>query len=144
MEVAPHMPYAPNIVFRMRWFAGLVLGAFIAVPLLLPGTPSLAPSPAAGRSPAARQPASGVAAVAARTPHKQLSVIVQMRSGAASGPAMRAVRAAAGRTTQRLSVINGFGARLSAAAAADLAQRDDVSAVSLDGRVAPQSIRASD
>src|SRR5215213_1163163 len=146
MEVASHMPYAPNIVFRMRWFAALLLGAFIALPLMLPGAPSLTPSPSSNGAPAATQPAiaPGLAAVAARTPAKRVSVIVQLRSGATSAAAMRSVRLAGGRTTQRLSVINGFGARLTAAAALELARRADVRVVSLDGRVAPQAIRASD
>src|SRR5215210_4522806 len=60
------------------------------------------------------------------------------------GEGMRSVRAAGGRATQRLSVINGFGARLTAAEALELGRRDDVRVVSLDGRVAPQAIRASD
>ena len=46
MEVASHMPYAPNIVFRMRWFAGLVLATLAVLPLTLSGAAASLPSPA--------------------------------------------------------------------------------------------------
>jgi hypothetical protein len=46
MEVATHMPYTPNIVFRMGWFAGLVLAVLAVLPLLLSGAATSLGSPA--------------------------------------------------------------------------------------------------
>src|SRR5215210_7095373 len=145
MEVASHMPYAPNIVFRSRWCVGLLVGAFLAFPFLSGASPGVS-SPPSNPGPASTQPAeaSALAAIAARTPAKRVSVIVQLRRGVAAAEAMRSVRAAGGRAMGRLSVINGFGARLTAAEALELGRRADVRVVSLDGRVAPQAIRASD
>jgi len=43
---------APNIFFRMRSFAGLLLGAFLVFPPMLVGPQSTAPSPPSGPAPA--------------------------------------------------------------------------------------------
>lgn len=69
---------------------------------------------------------------------------MRLQRGQLGEQAMRGVREAGGRTTGRLSVINGFGARLSAADAVALSRRRDVRAVTLDARVEPQDVRASD
>jgi serine protease AprX len=137
MEVAPDMPYASNIVFRMRWFAGLLLGAFIAFPLMLPGAPSVIPSSPSSAAPAATQPAvsSALAAMAAHTPGKQVEVIVQLNAGTTRADAVPLIRALGGTVTRDLHIINAVVARLPAAGARELASRPAVKAVSLNGAV---------
>src|SRR5215210_971119 len=137
------MPYAPNIVFRMRWMIGLALGLLaVALPVALSNAGAELSAPQLTRT-AAPASSPSLASLAQREPGKRVGVIVQLRQGVTAGEAMRSVRAAGGRTTGRLSVINGFGARLSAAAALQLSRRGDVRVITLDARVAPQGIRAS-
>jgi serine protease AprX len=84
------------------------------------------------------------AAEAASGRDRHLEVIVQMDAGRAPAAGKSAVRAAGGRVTGDLPIINGFGAELSADAAEQLAAADGVKAVTPDGAVEPQDVKASD
>src|SRR5215210_5704325 len=135
------MPYAPNIVFRMRWFAGLLLGAFIAFPLMLPGTPPVvAPAPSSAPAPAQTAVAPALAAMAARTPGKRVEVIVQLQAGTKRAAAAPLVRELGGRVTRDLHIINAVVAKLPAGGATELAARPGIRAVSLNGMVKPQGV----
>ena len=71
-------------------------------------------------------------------------VIVQMEAGTPASGAVELVRDSGGRVTGKLPIINGFGAELPAAAAERLAKADGVKAVTPDGAVEPQDVKASD
>ena len=71
-------------------------------------------------------------------------VIVQLDAGASTEAAKALVRQDGGRVTGDLPIINGFGAEVSADAAKDLAAADGVKAVTPDGAVEPQEVKASD
>jgi serine protease AprX len=71
-------------------------------------------------------------------------VIVQLDAGHSTGPAKALVRADGGRVTGDLPIINGFAAQLSADAAERLAGADGVRAVTPDGAIEPQEVKASD
>ncbi len=144
MEVASRMPYGPSIRLKMRWMVGLKLAVLAGLAVAVSGAGTALSAARFASSPTAAASAADVAGLAQRDPAERIGVIVQLRAGASAIEAMRSVRAAGGSTTGRLLVINGFGARLSAAAGLRLSRRADVRVVSLDGRVAPQSIRASD
>jgi len=75
---------------------------------------------------------------------ERAKVIVQMESGASAASAIAQVRDSGGSITGKLAIINGFGAELSADAAARLAKADGVKAVTRDGAVEPQDVKASD
>jgi len=137
------MPYAPNIVFRMRWMVSLALAAaVVALPVALTGSSSVV-APASAAAPVAAEP-SGLSTLAAKEPGRRVGVIVQLRSEASISGAMSRVRELGGSTGGRLTVIHGFGADLSAAAAQKLSRDPAVRVVSLDARVTPQDVRASD
>ncbi|MEA2125243.1 MAG: serine protease AprX [Solirubrobacteraceae bacterium] len=74
-----------------------------------------------------------VAAAAARTPDRELRLIVQQRPGF---DVAGAVRTAGGRVDRRIGLIDGLAVRLPAAAAPRLARQAGVRAVSLDAPVA--------
>ena len=71
-------------------------------------------------------------------------VIVQLEAGHSTAAAKALVREEGGRVTGDLPIINGFGAKLSADAAEHLAAADGVKAVTPDGAVEPQDVKASD
>ena len=71
-------------------------------------------------------------------------VIVQLEAGHSTTAAKALVRADGGRVTGDLPIINGFAAQLSADAAEHLAGADGVRAVTPDGAVEPQEVKASD
>jgi serine protease AprX len=75
---------------------------------------------------------------------EQTQVIVQLEAGQTTGAAKAQVQAAGGLLTGDLPIINGFGAKLSADAAKRLAAADGVKAVTPDGAVEPQDVKASD
>ncbi|HEY3021558.1 MAG TPA: S8 family peptidase [Solirubrobacteraceae bacterium] len=120
---------------RISW--GGLLAAFAAlaaaVALAGAGGASLAP-PAASTAAPAGAPAPSLAALAARSPHRRVEVIVQL-DRASSADATALVEAAGGRVTRRLELIHAVVARMPAAAAARLAQRPAVRAVSLNAKV---------
>jgi serine protease AprX len=82
------------------------------------------------------------ATAAADTARSQ--VIVQLEAGRAAAAVKAQVRADGGDVTGDLPIINGFGATLSADAAKRLAAADGVKAVTPDGAVEPQDVKASD
>jgi hypothetical protein len=142
MEVAPHMPYAPNIVFRIRGFAGLLLAA--------PGRGSADALGHAGRRPLAcvgYRTRRGAALPHARArrhgrAHARQAgrAIVQLNAGTERSAAAPVVRELGGQVTRDLHIINVVVAKLPAAGAGarDLAARPGVKAVSLNGAIKPQ------
>ena len=131
------MPFAPNIVFRMRWMVGIAL---LAIAAIVPATiaRSGAELPATGSAPVAAAPlpslTPALADLAARTPGKRVEVIVQMTAGTKRAAAAPLVRALGGRVTRDLHIINAVVATLPAAGARELAAQPGVRAVSLERR----------
>jgi serine protease AprX len=117
----------------LRWghlaaFAALAIALVLAVAagpdLARPGAATGAPSPS-------------LAALAARSPHRPVEVIVQLRRKAAgSREATALIESAGGRVTRRLELIHAVVARMPAGAAARLARSPRVRAVSLNATVA--------
>jgi serine protease AprX len=138
------MPYAPNIVFRMRWMIGLALAfALIAfVPAAI--SHSGASLPSTGAAPTAVAPlpslSPGLADLAARKPGKMVDVIVQLNPGTTRADAGPIVHQLGGRVTRDLHIINAVVAKLPAAGARELAARSDVRSVSTNGAVKGQSM----
>lgn len=104
-----------------RWWAMCLLAVLLFAPLMV-GTST--PAQAASRT----QPE--LLAMAAEQPGAMIDVIVQ-KTTAANG-VEQAVASLGGTVGRDFSIINGFEATLSAAAAAELAQADGVKWVSLD------------
>jgi serine protease AprX len=135
------MPYAPNIVFRMRWMIGIALLALAAI---VPATiaRSGAELPSTGSAPVAAAPlpslSPALADVAERTPGKRVEVIVQMTAGTKRAAAAPLVRELGGKVTRDLHIINAVVATLPAAGARELAARPEVHAVSPNGAIKPQ------
>ena len=127
---------------RIRWgmfgmstlvSAGLlVLTVLVAVQL--PAQLAQAELPAGGAS---------LTELASTEPGKQVDVIVQLERGTSAAQGASLVRAAGGTVTRDLHIINGFGAELSAAAAANLAGKSGVRSVSLNGTVEPSAVDTS-
>jgi serine protease AprX len=123
----------------MRLASVVVLASLAFVAALL--------APAGERSPArvgwADQPATGsggtvspaLAQVAQAHPRRSVEVIVQLQRGTASEAGRALIASHGGRVTRELHIINGFGARMSAAKAASLATEPGVRSVSLNARV---------
>ena len=137
------MPYAPNIVFRMRWMVGIAL---LAIAAIVPATVarSGAELPASGSAPAAAAPlpslTPSLADVAERTPGKRVEVIVQLNAGTERAAAAPLVRELGGRVTRDLHIINAVVAKLPAAGARELASRPEVRAVSPNGAIKPRAL----
>jgi len=136
------MPYAPNIVFRMRWMVGIALLAIAAaLPVALTG--SHVELPAAGSAPAVADPTPSLtpalAEMAERTPGKRVEVIVQLNPGTNRAAATPVVRELGGTVTRDLHIINAVVATLPATGARDLAARPEIRAVSLNGAIKPQA-----
>jgi serine protease AprX len=136
------MPYAPNIVFRMRWMIGIALLAIAAaVPVALSG--SRAELPATDTAPAAETLPSlspSLAALAERSPNERVEVIVQLDAGTTRAAAAPLVRELGGTVTRDLHIINAVAAELPAAGAAELASRPEVRAVSPNAGTKPQAV----
>jgi serine protease AprX len=136
------MPYAPNIVFRMRWMIGIALLALAAI---VPATiaRSGAELPSTGSAPVAAAPlpslSPALADAAERTPGKRVEVIVQMTAGTKRAAAAPLVRELGGTVTRDLHIINAVVATLPAAGARELAARPEVRAVSPNGAIKPQA-----
>jgi serine protease AprX len=135
------MPYAANIVFRMRWMAGLALGLLaVVLPIALAGSgaelPSVRTAPAVAPVTPSLTPA--LADMAARTPGKRVEVIVQLNPGTTRAAAAPLVAELGGKVTRDLHIINAVVAKLPAAGARELAARDEIRAVSLNGAVKPK------
>ena len=137
------MPYAPNIVFRMRWMIGIALLAIAAIPVAL--SRPAAELPATGAAPAAAATLPSInpalADLAAREPGKRVEVIVQLDAGTTRAAAAPLVREAGGKVTRDLHIINAVAAELPAAGAAELASRPEIRAVSPNGAIEPEGRR---
>jgi serine protease AprX len=126
---------------RIRWgmhamstaiSAGLLaLTVFAAIQL--PGSLAQAGIPAG----------SSLTELASAQPDRQVDVIVQLERGTSVAQGRNLVRSAGGQVTRDLHIVNGLGAELSASAAADLAGKPGVRAVSLNGAVKPSAIDTS-
>src|SRR4051794_33136033 len=124
MEVARHMSYASNIVFRMRWMVGLALGLLaIALPLAIAGSGAeLSPAGSAPAvAPVTPSLSPALADMAARPPGKRVEVIVQLTPGATRAAAAPLVAELGGRVTRDLHIIKAVVAKLPAAGARELA-----------------------
>ena len=118
-----------------RWGTRIVLAVAVAVGL---GTasqngtlPSSTPGPSMASPDALTPP---VARLAQTDPEQEIRVIVQAQPGAAD--AVASALAAAGASEERyVRLINGFGARITAAGAALVAKAPGVHAVSLDAKI---------
>jgi serine protease AprX len=127
---------------RIRW--GVVgMSTFVSAGLLvltvlvavqLPSQLAQAELPPSGTS---------LTELASTQPGKKVDVIVQLERGTSATRAASLVHAAGGEVTRDLHIINGFGAQLNAAAAADLAREPGVRSVSLNGVVKPSAIDIS-
>jgi serine protease AprX len=132
------MPFAPNILFRMRWMIGFALLALAAV---VPATiaRSRAELPVTGTAPVAVAPlpslTPALADLAVSKPGKRVEVIVQLTQGTKRSVAAPLVSQLGGRVTRDLHIINGVVATLPAAGARELAAQPNVRAVSLNGAV---------
>ena len=88
--------------------------------------------------------ASIFAAVPAAAPAaERVEVIVQMDAGRSAATGKSAVRAAGGKVTGELPIVNGFAAELSAGAVDRLEDAEGVKAVTVDNAVEPQGISLS-
>ena len=136
------MPFASNIVFRMRWMIGIAL---LAIAAIVPATiaRSGAELPATGSAPLAAAPlpslTPALADLAVSKPGKRVEVIVQMTQGTKRSAATPLVSALGGRVTRDLHIINAVVATLPAAGARELAARHEVRAVTLNGAIKPQA-----
>jgi serine protease AprX len=127
---------------RIRWgifgmstlvSAGLlVLTVLVAVQL--PSQLAQAELPAGGAS---------LTELAASKPGQKVDVIVRFERGTSAAEGASIIRAAGGHVTRDLHIINGAGAELSAAAAADLGGKAGIDSVSLNGAVKPSAIDTS-
>ena len=120
------MPYAPNIVFRMRWMVGIALLAIAAVVPVASRAPALSCPPRAPLpSPPPRCPSltPALADLAERKPGKRVEVIVQLDAGTTRSAAAPLVRELGGKVTRDLHIINAVVATLPAAGARELAAR---------------------
>jgi serine protease AprX len=108
--------------------------ASLIIPLAIGGTPSTSASAtAAVVAPANVTPA--LASLARTEPGRTVSVIVQMNRGWSPQHGAALVRTAGGEVGRTARIINGFGARMTAAAALRLASRPSVHAITLDGAI---------
>jgi serine protease AprX len=138
------MPYAPNIVFRMRWMIGLAVAFALVAILPTAISHSGAQLPATGSAPTAAAPlpslSPALADLAARKPGKTVEVIVQLNPGTTRASATPVIHALGGRVTRDLHIINAVVAKLPATGARELAARSDVRAVTMNGAVKGQSM----
>jgi serine protease AprX len=84
---------------------------------------------------------SALTQLAFRHPNRQVEVIIQLRPGTNPSGADSLVTSAGGDVIRDLPIINGLGARLSAAEAQDLSGDASVRAVSVNGQIKSQAIR---
>jgi serine protease AprX len=85
----------------------------------------------------------GLDKLAAAHPEKWVDVVVQLQRGMSIDQGSRLVQSAGGELSRELHIINALGARMTAAAAANLADRPGVRFVSLNGAVKPSQVDTS-
>ena len=125
-----------------RWMVATVLASLLSIAtfLALRSAQNLAPTLPA--SPPATAPAPKVSGalsnLAATDPGRRVEVIVQLAPGADMTSGRALIRSAGGTITDRVPIIEGFGARMTAGAAKHLAANPSVHAVSLNAPVKSQ------
>lgn len=85
-------------------------------------------------------PSAALSAVASSSPKREVEAIIRFDATIDSAHARAAVRAAGGKVIRDLSIIHGFGVRMRAVDARNLAAAPGVVSVTLNGRVEPASI----
>ena len=147
MEVDPPVTFHQASTLRIRrarWAmcSAALLAAAISLSPALPAPGDAAgPGGGAAVTPGGASPA--LVELTAKRPDTRVEVIVQFRPGVGPGVAREAIRAAGGRVTGDLHVINGFAARIDAQGAERLARQGGVHAVSLNAKVESKSIDAA-
>jgi serine protease AprX len=126
-----------SLITRIRWgfhaTASTVLVALTVLAIQQPATSPLLNSAAAGSDARLAGTVSPtLASLAASDPGRRVEVIVQLQADAEPSALHGAIRAAGGRVTGELEVINGFAARMDAGAAQSLAENALVRAVSVN------------
>jgi serine protease AprX len=132
------MPFAPNIVFRMRWMVGLaVLAIVVGLPVALAGPRAELPATETTLTAAETLPSlnPALADLAERSPRKRVEVIVQLDEGVTRAAAGPLVHKLGGTVTRDLHIINAVAAELPAAGARELASRPEIRAVSPNGAI---------
>ncbi len=137
------MPYASNIVFKMRWFASC--SGRHRVPADAPGRAVGHPVAAFERRSSRDAAGHDVSARRDRRAHaqQQVEVIVQLSAGTTRADATSPVGERGGSVTRDLHIINTVVAKLPAAGARELASRPGVKTVSLNGAVKSQALATS-
>jgi serine protease AprX len=123
---------------RIRW--GLSAGASTAMLAVLVVLAALSATGLKHTAAASSEATTGVASpslvrLADKHPGRSVEAIVQFENGVTPGGARKIVRAAGGRVTGELPIINGLAARMSAAKAEKLVDEDGVRVVSLNAAV---------
>ena len=148
-EVDPLVTHSAPLL-RIRWgFSAIcavaLLTAAVSLSFVLPSA-GVTTSPANGHPAAATLDGGASPALVklgATQPGKPVEAIVQFKTGVEPSAQRQLVRAAGGRVTGDLHVINGLAARMSASEANRLAATDGVRAVSMNAAAKPQSIDTS-
>jgi serine protease AprX len=135
----------PAPLLRVRWgfwaaSSAALLAFAVSISFAAPRVGQTGPSVQTGTAakPGGASPA--LVKLATAHPARRVEAIVQFRSGVGGRAARGLVAAAGGRDTADLHVINGLGARMTAAQAVQIARRDRVRAVSLNATVKSDSI----
>jgi serine protease AprX len=116
--------------------AALTLATLIGLRSGAALAPDLSGSTSAGAPAAHIQPA--LTHVAAAHPNRQVEVIVQLRPGASPSAGEGAVSSTGGSVIEELPIINGFGARMTAADAQGLGANASIRVVSLNADIKSQ------
>jgi serine protease AprX len=116
-----------NATLVVLAIAVLMLGALSSAAVTDSSTVSVSGSPSLGNG--------TLAQLAASRPAKRVEVIVQLERGTDAAAGRKLISGAGGKVTRDLRLINGFGAKMSAAAAAGLQDEPGVRAVSINARV---------
>jgi serine protease AprX len=122
-----------------RWMVAAAMAAVLSLAsfLALRSSPALTSGLPTAASPASASP--GLSKLAASHPGRKVEVIVQLGAGVGQSAGRSIVQSGfGGVVTDRLPIIHGLGATMSAGAAMDLSRSSSVHNVSLNARVKPQ------
>jgi serine protease AprX len=121
-----------------RWMVAATLAATLSFATLigLRSAPDLSGSSAGG--PPAAHIQGALTQLASRHPNRQVEVIIQLRPGSSPSAGDSLVSSAGGSVIRDLPIINGLGARMSAAEAQGLSADIPVRAVSLNSEIKSQ------